>query len=242
MVDGNIIPERDSQKHLGVLRTVHSTSVHRTVERCAAGRSAFFALNSVGSRFGCLHPLTSLKLYISYYIPILLYGCELWSLTATEMSMLERVHRKMLRAIQSRPLRCHSRALLHLMGTPSIIYQHQLNFLLAFSDLPTDSLPRMVLVKRFSLSPTKESLPVFGSLLESHNLPSLPEILHDDWSKSAWNRWMKGLFSSLEYCAFLDVCNHLPVSDCIFTLRQPFPHWSITRGLPILTRINNFRI
>ena len=111
-----------------------------------------------------------------------------------------------------------------LLGTPSIaslIYQCQLNFLQAFFDLPSDSLPRMVLVKRFSLVSYKESHLVFGSLLVSHNMPSLPEILNGDWSKSAWNRWMKGLFSSLEYSAYLDVCNHLPVSDCIFTLRKP---------------------
>ena len=96
LVDGATIPECDTQKHLGILRTVHTTSLHRTVERCTAGRSAFYALNSVGSRFECLHPLTSLKLYTSFCIPILLYGCELWSLTATELSMLERVHRKIL--------------------------------------------------------------------------------------------------------------------------------------------------
>ena len=33
-------------------------------------RSAFLALNSVVSRFGCLHPLTSLKIYTSFSIPI----------------------------------------------------------------------------------------------------------------------------------------------------------------------------
>ena len=46
---GDVIPECDSQKHLGILHTVYSTSIHRTVERCSAGRSAFFALNAVGS-------------------------------------------------------------------------------------------------------------------------------------------------------------------------------------------------
>ena len=52
MVDGETVPESDSQKHLGILYTVFSSSVHRTVERCSAGRSAFYALNGVGSRFG----------------------------------------------------------------------------------------------------------------------------------------------------------------------------------------------
>ena len=76
------IQEVDEQHHLGILRTVYSTSVHRTTERCTSGRSAFFfALNSVGTRFGSLHPLTSYRLYNSLCIPILLYGAELWILT-----------------------------------------------------------------------------------------------------------------------------------------------------------------
>ena len=59
MLGGQTIQKVDEQHHLGILRTVYSTSIHRTAERCTPGRSAFFALNSVGSRFGSLHPMTS---------------------------------------------------------------------------------------------------------------------------------------------------------------------------------------
>ena len=117
LVNGAAIPECDSQKHLGILRTVHSMTVRQTVERCTAGRSTFFTLNSVGFRFGYL---TSLKLYTTSCIPMFLYCCELWSFTATELSMLERVHCKILRTIRSLPLCYHSRAFLHLVGTPCI--------------------------------------------------------------------------------------------------------------------------
>ena len=240
-VGGDVIPECDSQKHLGILHTVYSTSIHRTVERCSAGRSAFFALNAVGSRFGCLHPTTSLKIYI----PIMLYGCEIWSLTRSEFVMLERVHRRILRTIQGLPLRCHSKALLHLMGFSSItslIQQRQLNFVRSFASLPADSLPRLVLEKRFSGSPMKGSLPIFCTLLESLDLPSLPSIIEGSWSRKAWRRWVGNLCRSIEYSSFLDECSHLHLSDCMFPLGKPVPHWTVTRGLPNLTRINNFRI
>ena len=61
------LKEVDEIHHLGILRTVAVSTVARTNERASACRSAFFALNSIGSRFGCLHPLTSLKLYKTVY-------------------------------------------------------------------------------------------------------------------------------------------------------------------------------
>ena len=66
------IKEVDEQHHLGILRTVHSTNIFHTIEKCTSGWSAFFALSSIGSRFGCLHPLTSFRLYNTLCMPILL--------------------------------------------------------------------------------------------------------------------------------------------------------------------------
>ena len=57
------ISETDEQHHLGILRSVLTSTIHRTSERCSAAGISFFALNSIGSRFGCLHPLTSYRLY-----------------------------------------------------------------------------------------------------------------------------------------------------------------------------------
>ena len=117
LLGGDVIPECDTYSHLGILRSVLPLSVHRTTERCSSARSALFALNAVSSRFGCLHPCTSFKLYSSLCIPILLYGCKLWSLTKSEVTMLERV---ILRTIHGLPLRCPSIAQRHLMGVPSV--------------------------------------------------------------------------------------------------------------------------
>ena len=38
------------------------------------------------------------------------------------------------------------------------------------------------------------------------------------------------------------MCDHLPLSDCLLRLGKPIPHWSVTHGLPKLTRLNDFRI
>ena len=99
-----VLKEVDEQHHLGILRTVFNSTIHRTNERATAGRSTFYALNTVGSRFGRLHPLTSLKFYQALCLPLLLYGSELWTLTKTELLFLERVHRRILRTIQGLPI------------------------------------------------------------------------------------------------------------------------------------------
>ena len=56
---GHLIAETDEQHHLGILGDVYNSTIHRTNERCSAARSAFYSLNSIGTRFGRLHPLTS---------------------------------------------------------------------------------------------------------------------------------------------------------------------------------------
>ena len=61
-VSGEMIPEKDSQHHLGVLRTVSPSSSARTSECCSGGRSTFFSCNAVGFRFGSLHPVTTQRL------------------------------------------------------------------------------------------------------------------------------------------------------------------------------------
>ena len=41
MMNGSVIPKRDSHHHQGFLRTVHISSMVCTIERCLSGRSAF---------------------------------------------------------------------------------------------------------------------------------------------------------------------------------------------------------
>ena len=86
-----MLKEVDEQHHLFILRTVFNSTIRYTNERATAGRSTFYALNSLsGIPFWTVHPLTSLKLYQAPCLPLLLHESELWTLTKMELLSLER--------------------------------------------------------------------------------------------------------------------------------------------------------
>ena len=219
------------------------STAQRTSERCSAGRSAFFGLNAIGSRFGCLHPVTILRLYC---LPVLLYGCELWNVTQTEILMLERVHRKILRTILNLPIRCPSRSLLSITGMLSIsamIHHKQLNFLHSFSLLPADSLPHQLFqALTTSISPNYTTSK-FQTLLHQHCLSPITAIPSLQLSKRCWKQAMKRILWAAQLADFLVSCSHLPLAQCSVLHRsKPIPHLLICRGFPKTTKRNNTRI
>ena len=77
---GNDTIEVVEHLHLGILHSMKST-VARTILQTSRGRSVFFALNRFGTRFGCTHPLTALRLYQAISLPRMLYGAPLWNIS-----------------------------------------------------------------------------------------------------------------------------------------------------------------
>ena len=129
---------------------VFTSTIHRTSEKCTAA-SSFFALNSISSRLGCLHPMTSYWLYQTLCIPILLYGAEIWTLSKVEYSMSEQAHRNILHIIQGLPTSCHSSFLNYMLGSNNIelmIFQRELNTVNSIISLNNNSLPKKLHIKR----------------------------------------------------------------------------------------------
>ena len=247
LIGNDTIPEKDSYHHLGILRSVTSSSLPRISEHCSSCRSAFFSLNIIGPRAGCLHPLTSLRLYKAFCIPILLYGCELWSPTQTELILLERTHRKILRTTSGMPIRCKSIALQQSLGTINIqnmIRQRQLTFIQTFARLPQNSLPRQILDSRISSASSQRSvISTWRSLSESLHLPSIQTILNGHLSKAQWKNQVKRTIHSAVFPSFADDCDHIPLANYLPSrMGKPYPHWSVTIGFPSLTKKNISRL
>ena len=240
-----VLKEVDEQHHLGILRTVFNSTIHRTNERATAGRSTFYALNTVGSRFGRLHPLTSLKFYQALCLPLLLYGSEPWTLTKTELLSLEQVHRRILRTIQGLPIRCRSASLTTLLGVQDIqtlVQQRQLNFIVSVANLDSNALPRKILSTRSASTTAKGITHQYHQVLNNLNLPDLSYLLSEPPKCSPWKAFIKKHMGLISYLTFLEECDDCHVSQCAFKPLHPAPHWKVTIGDPKLTRLNNFRI
>jgi len=149
-------------------------------ERCSAARSAFYSLNSIGTCFGRLHPLTSLCLYQPLSLPILLYGSEIWTFSKSELLSLERIHRKILRTIQGLPTRCKSSALTTLLGfqfVEPMINHRILPFVVSVANLGEETLPRKILLARANCSTANGLIPRYRTLLSNLNLPDVCSLL-----------------------------------------------------------------
>ena len=76
------IQERNQANNFGIVWSVSGSYIAHISSLITLARSAFYAIQAVGPRFGLLHPLTSLKLYRAYSLS---YGLEVISPTKTEL-------------------------------------------------------------------------------------------------------------------------------------------------------------
>ena len=232
------ISEQDEVHHLGILRSVHSSTISRTNERASSG-----------TRFGCLHPSTSLKLYNVVCLPIMLFGSEIWNSTKTEVLMLERVHRKILRTIQGFPLRCPASGLRGLAGSMDIqsyISQRNLSFIFSIISLQPDVLVRKLLTERITTPTTDGVIPRWNSLLELYSLPSITELLtKPPCSKHTWKKSCRSILASIHYNLMFSDCKSLPLAQCSsksFTTCKIVHQWLISKGDRQMFRRSNLRI
>ena len=173
----------------GILRSVSLSTIFRTTERSTVGKSAFFALNTVGSRFGCLHPITSYGVYSTLCLPIMLYGSELWSLSNTELNILECTHRKILCTIQGLPTRCPTTALQSLIDSRSIssfISQRQLAFINSIINMQPGDLPKPILEVRIANPIAKGNTATWKNLADRLCLPSIQQLFKTPLNKESW--------------------------------------------------------
>ena len=138
-------------KHLGISISVTGSCLHHTLQSISSSRSAFYAIQSVGPRFGCLHPLTSRKLFFGFALSILIFGLEVIFPSRSELRMLERCQLSILKSILGLPSRTSSLGIHLLMGTYPIALvaaRSHLLFLRCIIIMPDSSTAKAILLHR----------------------------------------------------------------------------------------------
>ena len=86
-IDGRSISETNLIRHLGITLCITGSSLNHTLRSIASSRSAFYSLQYLGPRFGCLHPITALKLFKTIPLSILRFGLDAVYPTKSELLM-----------------------------------------------------------------------------------------------------------------------------------------------------------
>ena len=218
---------------------MHSTksTVARTILQTSRGRSSFFALNRFGSRFGCIHPLTALRLYQAISLPHMLYGAPLSNISNTEMEMRERVHRKILRTIQGLPIRCPKVGVLWMADTRKTLktlYCSKLTFLHSILQLPNQAAPRQILLARLSSSSPRSWINTLQCHLDVLNLPDISILAANTPSASIWHRCIDRLIACQAQLNLTEEAESKKDVDprirCCTKPSVPAPHWKVTQS------------
>ena len=88
-INNTQIETKKEAKYLGVWWTQDLSSHKLVEENISKARCAFFALGAIDIFQGACNPLTALSIFNTFVLPILLYGCEVWSLNDPLQEKLE---------------------------------------------------------------------------------------------------------------------------------------------------------
>ena len=87
-LDGAIIPCNDGAKCLGYVWSSTLSSKPMIEHNVTKARKSYFAFGSIGVYQGAISPLSCRSLVETCVMPILLYGCENWSLCYSSLKIL----------------------------------------------------------------------------------------------------------------------------------------------------------
>ena len=151
-------------------------------------------------------------LHRSCRLPVALATHSGWSLTKTELSMLERTQQNLENHYLSPYLLSQPNFAVndgfsqYCLPCPTMSTVFPSFYFCTSCQLPPSISNGILLLQCKKIIPSIK--------IQLCYLPSLNSILSSKWNKLSWKRFIKEPMLASEYSLFLDACSYLPLSDC----------------------------
>jgi endonuclease/exonuclease/phosphatase family metal-dependent hydrolase len=196
-VNNAVLSESCSAVHLGITHSpdpdVNSTRVSDRIKSATKSLYAMFGAGLHG-RNG-LNPVVCRKLWLSYIMPVLIYGAELWALEDKHIKRLETFQLGKLRQLQNLPDRTANAAVLGLIGLRPVEAELDLRTLGLFRRAvdKTDSIEYQIALRQLAMKTSKSSswFVYVDSILNKYDLPSAHATILNRGTVSNWKAMTK---------------------------------------------------
>lgn len=188
------LPVTTEMTHIGIQRDVNG--IQPCIDkRLSSGRKAMYGLMGTGAHGKNGLPFkTSLHLYRTFVLPVMIYGLECLTLSKKNIRELESQQRIILRSILGLPDRVAISSLYMLSGMmpiEAIIHTRSLCFLRSI--LVNDGPTRNIIIRQFIMKKdsSKSWVIYIQKLLQKYSLPSLKECIESLPPKQIWKEKVK---------------------------------------------------
>jgi hypothetical protein len=124
-IDNSSFERVEEFKYLGITLTRDNSIQEEIKSRLKSGNACYHSVQSLLSS-SLLSKNFKIKIYITIILPVVLYGCETWSLTLREERRLRVIENRVLRRIFGPEVtgewrRLHNEELINLYSSPTIV-------------------------------------------------------------------------------------------------------------------------
>ena len=190
------IESTQEEKHLGIVRTADGSSNKAVQERIQAGRRAAYSLMGVGFHGTNGVSAEVSRVLVSVFVePCILYGLETLCLTEKNLGEIDKVHKNMLRQLQSLPRSTATPAVYLLVGAMPLratIHQRMLNLYITI--LHREGTPEYQILQRQLAMKTSTSnswTVKLREVLQMYNLPSAGDLMRNPPERNEWKATVK---------------------------------------------------
>ena len=204
------IPEKVRYDHLGTVSTIYDEDSHRVGDRLSKARRVLNAVTGVGIRGKGLNMYTCNIIFWCIVVPTALFGCEIWCLTANDISCIgdfQVYAGKRLQRLHPRSPNICGFVSLGWIHLEILILIRKVIFVRSIMVMGENETTRKVLIDRANkfcsdpevTSRNSHKSPVFEILIAALRLNMFNEVMNHIlgkrvWSKKAWKdfTWKKG--------------------------------------------------